>query len=156
MAQELHLEPWSHGQKESWKVQLEYLFWLVTIMRQGDVKSLTKETQLELEPFFLLKISFYCYSSTVVSIFLPPLSPAPLSHTFLPQSFHPLALSMNHLYMFLDNPFPSFPCYFPPLPSLATVSLLFIIILSVNKILLTSKEYSSRQETFSLEGSDTN
>ena len=53
---------------------------------------------------------FYCCSNTVVSIFLPPLLP---SH---PQSFPPLALSMSSLYMFLDEPSLSFPCYLPSTP----------------------------------------
>ena len=74
---------------------------------------------------FLLKF-FYCCLSTIVSIFLPLLSPAlpiPTSH---PQSFPPLALSMSPLYMFLDHPSLSFPCYSTLLVPLVTVSLFFI------------------------------
>ena len=69
---------------------------------------------------------FQCCSSTVVSIFPPPLSSTPPNSTSHPHSFSPLALPMGPLYMFLDNPFPSFPHYPSPFPSLVTVSLFFI------------------------------
>ena len=67
---------------------------------------------------------FYC-SSIVVPISPPPLSPTPTSH---PQSFPPLPFSVGPLYMFLDDPSPTFPCYpYHPSP-LVTVSLFFISI----------------------------
>ena len=47
---------------------------------------------------FFLNLFFYYCSNTVVSIF--------------PQPYPPLALSKGPLYMFFDDPFPSFPCYF--------------------------------------------
>ena len=50
-------------------------------------------------------------------------SPSSTSH---PQSFPPLALSMGLLYMFLDEPFPSLPCYPSSLFPLLTVSVFFI------------------------------
>ena len=59
---------------------------------------------------------FYCFSNTVVSIFLPALSPVLPTPTSHPYSYPHLALSMGLLYMFLDNPSPSFPLY-PPLDS---------------------------------------
>ena len=50
-----------------------------------------------------------------------------LSHYHLPPSILPsLALSMGPLYMFLDDPFPSFPCYLPLRSLLVTVHLFFI------------------------------
>ena len=78
--------------------------------------------------FFLFPagIFFYCCSRTVVPIFPPPLSPAPPTLTSHPPSFPTLALSMGPLYMFLDDPFPSFPYYPPPPSPLVTVSLFFI------------------------------
>ena len=54
---------------------------------------------------------FYCYSSTVVSIF-PSTTHSLPSHpipTFHPQSYPPLALSMCPLYVFLDDTSPIFP-----------------------------------------------
>ena len=51
---------------------------------------------------------FYCCFCTVVSIFPPPLSPAPPTPTSHPQSYPPLALSFGALYMFLNDPSPSF------------------------------------------------
>ena len=59
---------------------------------------------------------YYCCSGTVVSIFLPPLSPTQPTPTSQPQSFPLLALSMGPLYMFPDDPSPSFPHYSLPLP----------------------------------------
>ena len=44
-----------------------------------------------------LFIYFYCCSSTVISIFLLPLSPAPPTHTSHPQSYPPLTLSIGSL-----------------------------------------------------------
>ena len=61
-------------------------------------------------------IFFPCCSSTVVSIFRPPLSPCP-THPHLPPSIlPPLALPTSPLYVFLDDP-SSFSCYslLPPL-----------------------------------------
>ena len=59
--------------------------------------------------------SFYCCSSTVVSIFTPPLpSTTAILDSHL-RSYPHLALSMCPLYMFLDDPFSFFPIY--PLPS---------------------------------------
>ena len=54
-------------------------------------------------------LCFYCCSSTVVSIFPPPLSLAPPTATSYPPSFLSSALSMGPFYMFLVNPFHSFP-----------------------------------------------
>ena len=69
---------------------------------------------------FLLLFEYSClYFPTTIS----PAPPTPTSH---PQSYHPLALSVGPLYMFLDDPFPSFPCYLPPPSPLVTVSLFFI------------------------------
>ena len=45
-----------------------------------------------------------------------------------PQSYPPLALSMDPLYMFFDDPLPPFPHYFPPSSPLVIVSLFFISI----------------------------
>ena len=89
-------------------------------------------------------ICIYCEVITTIKLFntLPPhivtffvvvfaqVQLSPFSrHHFLPshpQSYPPLALSMDPLYMFFNNPSPSFPCY-PPLSSpLVTVSLFFI------------------------------
>ena len=75
-------------------------------------------------PFIFI---FYCCSSTVVSIFLPPLSPTQPTPTSQPQSFPLLALSMGPLYMFPDDPSPSFPHYHPFPTPLVTVSLFFIV-----------------------------
>ena len=60
--------------------------------------------------FFFL----YCCSSTVVSNFLTPTPHSPHPH-LRPSILPTLALSMCPLYMFLDDPFPSFPHYPPPL-----------------------------------------
>ena len=76
--------------------------------------------------FFLFNHFFYCCSNTIVSIFPPPLSPAPPILTYHPQSSPFLAFCMGPLYMFLDNPFPSFPHYLPPHSPLVTVRLFFI------------------------------
>ena len=84
---------------------------------------------------FILYFLNYC-PSTVVSIFLPPLSPVPPTPTSHPQSYPPLALSMGPLYMFLDGPFTSSPCYTPPLSPPVTVSLFFISVLLVTFCLL--------------------
>ena len=72
--------------------------------------------------FFFKKIYTYfnCHSSTVVSIFLLALSPAP------PPILPPLALSMCPLYVLLDDLSPSFACYPPSPSSLVTVTLFFI------------------------------
>ena len=58
--------------------------------------------------FFSFLYFFYCCSSTVVSIFLPPLFPSPPTPTSYPQSFPSLTLSMSPLYMILMTPFPLF------------------------------------------------
>ena len=57
-----------------------------------------------------------------------PLStlPSPTNPHLLPTILPPFGLSMDHLYMFLDNPSPAFPCYIPPPSPLFTVSLFFI------------------------------
>ena len=73
--------------------------------------------------FFLF---FCCCSNVVVSIFPPPLSSTPPTPTSHLQSFPSLTLSMGPLYMFLDDPFPSFPCYLPLRSLLVTVHLFFI------------------------------
>ena len=91
---------------------------------------LCKPTQLKilLSLFFFF---FYCFSSTVVSIFLPPLPPSQPSPpstfdlTSLPWSHLPLALPMCPVYMFLDDPSP-LPPLSPPTSHLVTVSLFFI------------------------------
>ena len=55
--------------------------------------------------FCLFSLYFFnCFSSTVVSVFLPPLPPTPAITTSHPQSYLPLALSMCPSYMFLDAP----------------------------------------------------
>ena len=82
-----------------------------------------------------LQNSFYCCSSTVVSIFLSPFPPATPTTTSHPQSEPPLALSMGPLYMFLDNPSPSFPHYPLSLSPLVSVSLFFT---SVSLVLFCS------------------
>ena len=65
----------------------------------------------------LLKYSCLHFPSTT-----PPSPPPPLPPSILPS----LALSMSPLYMFLDNPPPSFPHYpSPPFP-MVTASLFFI------------------------------
>ena len=70
------------------------------------------------------QIIFYCCSSTVVSIFPPPLSPTPPAPTSHPQAYPPLALSMGPLYMLLDDSSTSFsPLSLSPL---VTVILFFI------------------------------
>ena len=76
--------------------------------------------------FIKLFLKFFCCCScTVVSIFLPPLSPQPPIPTSYPPSFPYLALSMCPLHMLLDDLFSSF--LFPLVPSpLVTVSLFFI------------------------------
>ena len=68
---------------------------------------------------FVLLFTYSCLHFPATT-FTPP--PIPTSH---PQSYPPLALSMDPLYMFLDDSFPSFPHYYLP-PSLVTVSLFFI------------------------------
>ena len=71
--------------------------------------------------YFFLLFKYSCLH------FLPKLLPAPPTLTSHPQSYpNLLVLSMGPLYMFLDDPSPSFPHY-PSLPSpLVTVSLFFI------------------------------
>ena len=91
-----------------------------------DIKWHTWFTRIsKIENLFIYFLFFYC-SSTLVSISPPPHPPVPPTPTSYPQSFPPLALSMGPLYMFLDDPFPSFSCNCPPLSPLVTVSLLFI------------------------------
>ena len=82
---------------------------------------------------------FYCFSSTVVSIFFPLHSPCPTHPHLPPLILPPLALSICPLYMFLDDPSPIFPHYHPP-PShpLVTVSLFFISMSLVLFYLLVS------------------
>ena len=63
--------------------------------------------------YLFIYLFIYC-SNIVVSIILPPLSPAITTPTS--QYYPPLALSMGPLYMFLDKHSPSFPCYSPPQP----------------------------------------
>ena len=58
-------------------------------------------------PHYLIKKKFYCCSNTVISTFRHPLPPL----TFSPPPT--LALAVGPLYMFLDNPLPSFPYYLP-------------------------------------------
>ena len=71
--------------------------------------------------------SFFFLFFIVVQVELSPFSPLssplpiPTSH---PQSSPPLSISP--LYMFLDDPSPSFPCYPPPHSPLVTVSSFFI------------------------------
>ena len=80
---------------------------------------------------FFLFYFIFCCSNTFVTIFSPPLSPVPPTPTSHPQSYPSLALAMGPLYMFLDDPSPSFLCY-PPLPSpLVTLSLFFISVFLV-------------------------
>ena len=64
--------------------------------------------------------------NTVVSIFLPPLSPTRPMPTSHPQSHPHLAPSRGPSFMFIYIPFPSFPHYFPLPSPLVTVSLLSI------------------------------
>ena len=60
---------------------------------------------------------FYCFSSTAVSIFLPPLPPNIATLTSHPWSYPALVLSMCPSYMFLKT-LPPFPCIIPShLPS---------------------------------------
>ena len=69
---------------------------------------------------------FYCYSSTVVSIFSPYACPPRPTHPhLLPSNLPTLALSMC-LYVFLDGTSLIIPYYPSPPSSLVTVSLLFI------------------------------
>ena len=75
--------------------------------------------------FFFFSFFYYCLS-TVVSVFPPPLSPTPPTPTSHPQLFPCWALSMGPLYMFLDDPSLSFSCYLPTPSPLVTVSLFFI------------------------------
>ena len=75
---------------------------------------------------FIFLTFFYCCSSTVVSIFSPPLSTTPPTATSHPQSYPTLALSMDLLYIILDD-LHLLRSYYPPLPSpVVTVSLVFI------------------------------
>ena len=57
---------------------------------------------------------FYCCSSTVVSIFPPPLSPALLTPTSHPQSFPPFGFVHGS---FIHVPWRSFPFFSPLFPS---------------------------------------
>ena len=72
----------------------------------------------------------YCCSITVASI-SPPLLPSalPISTSHIQSSSPSLSLSLCPLYMFLDDPSPSFHHYSPPPTHLVTVSLSFISIL---------------------------
>ena len=66
-----------------------------------------KKVMIQFVLSFILYFLNYC-PSTVVSIFLPPLSPVPPTPTSHPQSYPPLALSMGPSYMFIDDPCPSY------------------------------------------------
>ena len=80
---------------------------------------------------FYIYFFFIDWLFIVVQVYLSPFSchhfppphPSPPPH---PQSYHPLALSLGPLYMFLDDPSPSFPHYPLPLSPLVTVNLFFI------------------------------
>ena len=75
---------------------------------------------------FLFVSSCFFFFFYVVQVQLSPFSHHQFPYIIHPQSIHTLALSMGPLYMFLDDPSPSFPHY-PSLPSpLVTVSLFFI------------------------------
>ena len=63
------------------------------------------------------ELFFNCCSSTIVSIFSPPVPPTPATPTSHPQSYLPLALSMCPLYMFLDDPSPFSPVILSHFPS---------------------------------------
>ena len=73
----------------------------------------------------IFSVFFNCCSSIVVFI-------SRTTHHHLPPSIlPPSTLSMGPLYMFFDDPFPSFlspslSCYHPPSPPLVIVSLFFI------------------------------
>ena len=82
------------------------------------------QTKMFFSSFFSFSF-FNCCSSTVVSIFCPPL-PTIATHLHLPSSILlPLALSMCLLYMVLDNP-SSISHYPSPPPPLVTVNLFLI------------------------------
>ena len=101
---------------------------------------------LEMIPCQIYINFFYCCSSTVVSIFIPPRPPTPPIPASYPQT--PLALSMCPLYMYLDNPSPIFSHYpFSPSP-LVTVHLFliskslvifFLLVCFVDQVPLTGK-----------------
>ena len=85
-------------------------------------------------------------------MFPPPHPPAPPTPDS-PQSYPTLALPMGSLYMFLDNPSPSFPHY-PPLPApLVTVSLFFIsmslVLFCLFVLFVKDKEDISHQMSWS-------
>ena len=71
-------------------------------------------------------LSFYCFSSTVVSIMPPLLPTTPATPTFHTLIYPPLTLDMAPLYKFLDK-FLDLSLLLSPLTSpLVTISLLFI------------------------------
>ena len=78
--------------------------------------------------WYIMFLFIYLIVFIVVQVQLSPFSchhfPPP-THLHLPSSILP-KLSMGPLYMFLDDPSPSFPHFSPPLSPLVTVSLFFI------------------------------
>ena len=63
---------------------------------------------------FFLFVHFFIVVQTHLSSLSPPLSPTPPTPTSHPQSYPQLALSIDPLCLFLDNPFPEI----PPTPTL--------------------------------------